>query len=111
MINCRVKRQNQVKQWLKTLDSWAYMIFTSGTTGRPKGVVTTHAALVAQMTDLVTAWQMSRNDHLIYFVPLHHVHGIVNNLLCVMYGGGLFESFCHLQSYCSFGPSLVKLGR
>ncbi|CAI5734345.1 unnamed protein product [Peronospora farinosa] len=72
-------------------ESGAYMIYTSGTTGRRKGVVTTHAALIAQISDLVTAWQMSNNDHLLHFLPLHHVHGILNNLLCVMYVGGSIE--------------------
>uniref|UniRef100_M4B9I9 AMP-dependent synthetase/ligase domain-containing protein n=1 Tax=Hyaloperonospora arabidopsidis (strain Emoy2) TaxID=559515 RepID=M4B9I9_HYAAE len=84
----------QVEHWLKTTDfstSGAYMVYTSGTTGRPKGVVTTHSALTAQISDIVTAWDMSSNDHLIHFLPLHHVHGILNNLLCVVYAGGSVE--------------------
>ncbi|KAL4162623.1 hypothetical protein PRNP1_003157 [Phytophthora ramorum] len=88
------EQQKEVKQWLETRDyskAGAYMIYTSGTTGRPKGVVTTHAALTAQISDLVTAWEMSSHDHLLHFLPLHHVHGILNNLLCVMYVGGSVE--------------------
>ncbi|KAG3179904.1 Acyl-CoA synthetase family member 3 [Phytophthora cactorum] len=99
-----------VQQWLDSTDysnSGAYMIYTSGTTGRPKGVVTTHAALTAQISDLVTAWEMNRNDHLIHFLPLHHVHGILNNMLCVMYAGGSVEFLPFAK------PSLIwsKLGQ
>ncbi|KAG7376547.1 hypothetical protein PHYBOEH_001497 [Phytophthora boehmeriae] len=88
------EEQEQVKNWVKTQDfgkAGAYMIYTSGTTGRPKGVVTTHAALTAQISDIVTAWEMTSTDHLVHFLPLHHVHGILNNLLCVMYAGGSVE--------------------
>ncbi|ETL40978.1 hypothetical protein L916_07963 [Phytophthora nicotianae] len=99
----------QVQNWLNSTDyskAGAYMIYTSGTTGRPKGVVTTHAALTAQISDLVTAWEMTSNDHLIHFLPLHHVHGILNNMLCVMYAGGSVEFLPFAK------PSLIwsKLG-
>ncbi|POM66294.1 Acyl-CoA synthetase, partial [Phytophthora palmivora] len=69
------EQQKEMKLWLEAQDyskSGAYMIYTSGTTGRPKGVVTTHAALTAQISDLVTAWEMTSKDHLIHFLPLHH---------------------------------------
>jgi malonyl-CoA/methylmalonyl-CoA synthetase len=58
----------------------ALIIYTSGTTGRPKGVVTTHANLGAQIASLVSAWEWSPRDHLLLVLPLHHVHGIVNGL-------------------------------
>jgi malonyl-CoA/methylmalonyl-CoA synthetase len=104
------KQRQEVEQWLESRDysqAGAYMIYTSGTTGRPKGVITTHAALTAQISDLVTAWEMSSSDHLIHFLPLHHVHGILNNMLCVLYVGGSVE-------FLSFAkPSLIwyKLGQ
>ncbi|CAH0514625.1 unnamed protein product [Peronospora belbahrii] len=87
-------QEKEVNEWVKTTDfnkMGAYMIYTSGTTGRPKGVVTTHSALIAQISDLVTTWEMTNEDHLIHFLPLHHIHGILNNLLCVMYVGGSVE--------------------
>jgi malonyl-CoA/methylmalonyl-CoA synthetase len=58
----------------------AMIIYTSGTTARPKGVVTTHANLGAQIASLVEAWEWTPTDRLLLALPLHHVHGIVNGL-------------------------------
>lgn len=85
---------DEIRQWVATHAQhapYAQIVYTSGTTGRPKGVVTTHANLTAQIHDVVTAWAMSPQDHLLHFLPLHHVHGVLNNLLCVHYAGGSLE--------------------
>ena len=58
----------------------AMIVYTSGTTARPKGVVTTHANIGAQISSLVDAWGWSPWDRLLLVLPLHHVHGIVNGL-------------------------------
>jgi malonyl-CoA/methylmalonyl-CoA synthetase len=65
----------------------ALIVYTSGTTGGPRGVVITHANLVAQITSLVTAWQWSPDDRVLLVLPLHHVHGIVNVLGCALWTG------------------------
>jgi malonyl-CoA/methylmalonyl-CoA synthetase len=62
----------------------ALMLFTSGTTGKPKGVVHTHAALYAQITTLHNAWGWTADDSILHVLPLHHTHGIVNKLLCAL---------------------------
>jgi len=67
--------------------SAAMMLYTSGTTGRPKGVVTTHANLEAQVEALVEAWGWTADDHILLILPLHHVHGIVNVLTCALWSG------------------------
>jgi malonyl-CoA/methylmalonyl-CoA synthetase len=58
----------------------AMIIYTSGTTGRPKGVVSTHATIGAQIASLVEAWAWSPSDRLLLTLPMHHVHGIINGL-------------------------------
>jgi malonyl-CoA/methylmalonyl-CoA synthetase len=65
----------------------AMILFTSGTTGRPKGVVTTHANLTAQIESLVDAWEWNPEDRILLTLPLHHVHGIVNVLSCALWSG------------------------
>jgi malonyl-CoA/methylmalonyl-CoA synthetase len=58
----------------------AMIIYTSGTTGRPKGAVSTHQNVGAQIASLVEAWRWTPSDHLLLALPLHHVHGIINGL-------------------------------
>src|SRR5687768_5647738 len=62
----------------------AMIIYTSGTTGRPKGVVSTHQIIGAQISSLVSAWGWSPFDRLLLVLPLHHVHGIINGLGCAL---------------------------
>jgi len=69
----------------------AMILYTSGTTGAPKGVVHTHANLEAQVEMLVQAWQWSPEDYILHVLPLHHVHGIVNVLLCALFAGARCE--------------------
>lgn len=72
-------------------DRRAMMVYTSGTTGKPKGVVTTHANLRAQITALVEAWGWTAEDRILLVLPLHHVHGIVNVVGCALWSGGACE--------------------
>jgi malonyl-CoA/methylmalonyl-CoA synthetase len=69
----------------------AMMVYTSGTTGRPKGVVTTHRTLRAQVESLVEAWGWTAEDRVLLVLPLHHVHGIVNVLCCALWSGAVCE--------------------
>ncbi|KDR20268.1 acyl-CoA synthetase family member 3, mitochondrial isoform X2 [Zootermopsis nevadensis] len=69
-------------------DSDALIIYTSGTTGPPKGAVITHANIHAQVSSLVEAWGWTEKDTVLHTLPLHHIHGIVNVLLCPLAVGG-----------------------
>src|SRR5437868_1842151 len=65
----------------------ALILYTSGTTSKPKGVVTTHQNIAAQVTSLIEAWEWSAVDHLLHVLPLHHIHGIINGLTCALWAG------------------------
>lgn len=65
----------------------ALILYTSGTTGKPKGVVTTHQIIQAQVTSLITAWEWVPSDRILHVLPLHHIHGIINVLTCALWAG------------------------
>ncbi|MGH7451008.1 MAG: acyl-CoA synthetase, partial [bacterium] len=69
----------------------AMIIYTSGTTSKPKGVVTTHQNIQAQVTALVSAWEWTADDHILHVLPLHHIHGIINALTCALWAGAICE--------------------
>ena len=71
----------------------AMILYTSGTTSKPKGVVTTHANIQAQIESLVQAWEWSAADRIPLFLPMHHIHGIINVTCCALWSGATIESF------------------
>ncbi|NUR57003.1 MAG: AMP-binding protein [Acidobacteria bacterium] len=78
-------------------DRRALILYTSGTTGRPKGVVTTHANIDAQIESLLTAWEWTAADRTLLVLPLHHVHGIVNVVGCALAAGAACEILPHVD--------------
>ena len=70
-----------------TPDRRAMIVFTSGTTSKPKGAVTTHGNIAAQISTLIDAWAWQPEDVIPLFLPLHHVHGIINVLSCALWAG------------------------
>ncbi|TKA59158.1 hypothetical protein B0A49_09988 [Cryomyces minteri] len=67
------------------------MLYTSGTTSRPKGVLLPQSVLTAQSLSLLEAWEYSPSDHLLHVLPLHHIHGTVNALLTPLFAGSAIE--------------------
>jgi fatty acid CoA ligase FadD36 len=59
----------------------ALILYTSGTTGAPKGVPITGRAIAADLDALVEAWQWTADDTLVHGLPLFHVHGLVLGIL------------------------------
>lgn len=81
-------------------DSDALMLYTSGTTSRPKGVVITHGNLTTQLQILSAAWGITSADHALLTLPLHHVHGIVNVVLSTLYAGGEVTMLPRFNAEC-----------
>ncbi|PVI02375.1 acetyl-CoA synthetase-like protein [Periconia macrospinosa] len=67
------------------------MLYTSGTTNRPKGVLLPQEVLTAQSQSLLKAWDYSSKDVLLHVLPLHHIHGTVNALLTPLFAGSTIE--------------------
>jgi fatty acid CoA ligase FadD36 len=57
------------------------IVYTSGTTGPPKGAVLSRRALAADLDGLADAWAWTPDDHLVHGLPLFHVHGLVLGVL------------------------------
>ena len=75
----------------------AMMLFTSGTTSKPKGTVSTHRTIHAQITTLIEAWAWTEDDVIPLFLPLHHIHGIINILSCGLWAGARVHLFAGLD--------------
>ena len=68
-------------------DDAAAILYTSGTTGRPKGAMITHGNLSSNALALQEAWGWRADDVLLHALPLYHVHGLFVACHCVLFGG------------------------
>jgi malonyl-CoA/methylmalonyl-CoA synthetase len=75
----------------------AMILYTSGTTNKPKGVVSTHANIQAQIESLVQAWEWQSTDTIPLFLPMHHIHGIINVMSCALWSGATIDAFAEFE--------------
>ncbi|MHC0429792.1 acyl-CoA synthetase [Streptomyces sp. O3] len=66
----------------------ALVVYTSGTTGPPKGVVLPRRAIAATLDALADAWRWTADDVLVHGLPLFHVHGLILGVLGPLRRGG-----------------------
>ncbi len=65
----------------------AALLYSSGTTGQPKGIMLSHDNLRKNAETLVEAWGFSASDRLLHMLPIYHVHGLFVGLGCVLMSG------------------------
>ncbi|MUM16619.1 acyl-CoA synthetase [Mycobacterium sp. CBMA271] len=96
-------------------EATALIVYTSGTTGAPKGVQLSRRALAASLDGLRDAWAWAPDDVLVHGLPLFHVHGLVLGLLGSLRVGNRFvhtvkptpETYAAAQGTLYFGVPTV----
>ena len=69
-------------------DDPALVLFTSGSSGQPKGVVLSHAAILANLKAIAVSMNLSEPASVAIMLPLHHSFALVTQLLLTLYTGG-----------------------
>lgn len=89
-VKCESTKRLRMNPKIKSVAT-AMILYTSGSTGLPKGTSISHGALNAQVKSLAHAWKITEKDNLLHVLPLNHVHGIVNALMCPLNVGATIE--------------------
>jgi len=76
----------------------ACLLYSSGTTGVPKGIMVSHGNLLSNGQSLVTAWGFSESDVLLHALPIFHVHGLFVALSCVFLSGASMQWLANFDS-------------
>ena len=91
----------------------ALQLYTSGTTGKPKGAILTHANLAVQQEVVARAWAHRPGDVLVHALPLHHLHGLGIALLNLLGAGAcarLLPQFDAERIWESLGEATLFMG-
>ena len=66
----------------------AALLYTSGTTGKPKGALISHENLLHSATSLAGIWRLSSSDTLLHLLPVYHAHGLLTSINTMLASGG-----------------------
>lgn len=75
------------QNYITPKDHVAALLYSSGTTGRPKGIMLTHQNLISNTQTLVDSWQFTERDTLLHALPIFHVHGLFVAIGCALLSG------------------------
>jgi len=67
----------------------AFVVYTSGTTGPPKGAVLPRRAITSNLDALADAWAWTEEDVVVHALPLFHVHGLIVGMIGALRRGGI----------------------
>lgn len=92
-------------------DDIAVILYTSGTTGRPKGAMITHGNLAANGLALQKTWHWQQQDILLHALPIFHIHGLFVACHNVLLGGSkmLFVSRFDAKNVMQLLPEVTVL--
>ena len=91
----------------------AAIVYTSGTTGRSKGAILSHNNFLANAANLLACWRITAGDRYLALLPLFHVHGLANGVVCWLASGcrmRLVERFEATRAagwFATFRPTLI----
>ncbi|MBM4196843.1 MAG: AMP-binding protein [Gammaproteobacteria bacterium] len=91
----------------------AVLLYTSGTTGQPKGAMLSHGNLAANAATLASAWGFSATDRLLHALPIYHAHGLFVGLGCAFMSGASLEWLSRFDAgevVGALGRSTVMMG-
>lgn len=97
----------------KEADELASLLYSSGTTGVPKGIMLSHGNLLSNGQSLVQFWGFSDRDVLLHALPIFHVHGLFVALSCVFLSGASMrwlKGFDLQQALAELPHSTVMMG-
>jgi malonyl-CoA/methylmalonyl-CoA synthetase len=82
------RQPTQFETIARSDEDLAAIVYTSGTTGRSKGAMLTHANLASNARTLVGSWRFGPDDVLIHALPIYHVHGLFVGINVLLMAGG-----------------------